>query len=58
MARRPNTRLASEAVRTAVGAELKRLFSNVLREPIPEEMAVLLKQLDQPPEGGQNTDES
>jgi hypothetical protein len=55
MARRPNARLAFEAVRTAVGAELKRLLSNVLSEPIPEEMAELLRQLDQPPpEGSQN----
>jgi hypothetical protein len=59
MVRRPNARLAFEAVRTAVGAELKRLFSNVLQEPLPEEMAELSRQLDQPPpEGGQNTDDS
>jgi hypothetical protein len=58
MARRPNTRFAFEAVRTAIGAELRRLFSNALREPIPEEMAELLRQLDQPPEGTQNTDDS
>jgi hypothetical protein len=57
--RRPNARSALDAVRTAVGAELKRLLSNVVSEPIPEEMAELLRQLDQPPpEGGQNSDDS
>jgi hypothetical protein len=58
MARRPKARLAFDAVRSAIGAELKRLFSNVLREPIPEEMAELLRQLDQPQEGGQDTGDS
>jgi hypothetical protein len=58
MARRPNARLAFEVVRAAVGAELKRLFSEILQEPIPEEMAELLRQLDQPPDGGQHTDDS
>jgi hypothetical protein len=58
MARRPKARSATEAVRAAIGAELKRLFSNVLREPIPEAMAKLLKKLDPPPADGQNTDDS
>jgi hypothetical protein len=56
MARRPNVHTASEAIRAAIGAELKRLFSDVLREPVPEEMARLLRQLDWTPEEGQNTD--
>ncbi|MBO0754376.1 MAG: hypothetical protein J2P54_00825 [Bradyrhizobiaceae bacterium] len=46
MARRGNARSAFEAVRTAIGAELKKLYSDILREPIPDRMAELLKQLD------------
>jgi anti-sigma factor NepR-like protein len=38
-----------KAVRTGIGAELRTLFSDVLREPIPDRMTELLKQLDQPP---------
>jgi hypothetical protein len=56
MARRPNSRLALEAVRTAIGAELKRQFSGVLSEPIPKATAELLGRLDQLPDDGQNTD--
>ena len=35
------------AVRTAIGAELRRLYSDVLREEIPDRMVELLRQLDQ-----------
>jgi Anti-sigma factor NepR len=35
------------AVRTAIGGELRRLYSDVLREEIPERMAELLRRLDQ-----------
>jgi Anti-sigma factor NepR len=56
MARRPNTRSAFETVRTAIGAELKRLYSDVLHEPIPDAMGELLKQLDHPPTSDQNTE--
>jgi hypothetical protein len=35
------------AVRTGIGAELRRLHSDVLREEIPDRMAELIKQLDQ-----------
>ena len=35
------------AVRTGVGAELRMLYSDVLREEIPDRMAELLLQLDQ-----------
>jgi hypothetical protein len=45
-----------KAVLTAIGAELRRLHSDVLREPIPDRMAELLKQLDQPTESSQDTD--
>jgi hypothetical protein len=57
MARRPDTHFALEAVRTAIGAELKKIHSGVLREPIPVEMAELLRQLDQP-RNGQSIDDS
>jgi anti-sigma factor NepR-like protein len=44
--------LASNAARLAVGAELRRSFSDALREPIPDRIAELLKLLDQPIENG------
>ena len=44
-----------KAVLTAIGAELRRLHSDVLREPLPDRMAELLRQLDQP-ESSQDTD--
>jgi hypothetical protein len=34
------------AVRTGIGAELRRLYSDVLHEEIPDRMAELIKQLD------------
>jgi anti-sigma factor NepR-like protein len=40
------------AVRTAIGAELRRLYSDVAREEIPDRMAELLKRLDQLKEAG------
>jgi Anti-sigma factor NepR len=48
MARRPNASADLKAVCTGIGAELRKLLSNVLHEPIPEGMAELLRQLDQP----------
>jgi hypothetical protein len=56
MARRPRPSLASETVRIAIAAELKRLYSNVLHEPIPDRMAELLSQLDQSLENDLNND--
>jgi hypothetical protein len=50
-----------KAVCTGISAELRRLYSDVLREEIPGRMAELLKQLDQPMEaspGGQDTDDA
>jgi Anti-sigma factor NepR len=35
------------AVRTGIGAALRTLYSDILREEIPERMAELLLQLDQ-----------
>jgi Anti-sigma factor NepR len=34
------------AVRTGISTELRKLYSGVLREEIPERMAELIKQLD------------
>ena len=34
------------AVRTGIGMELRKLYSGVLREKIPDRMAELIKQLD------------
>jgi hypothetical protein len=39
-----------KAVRTGIGTELKKLFSEVLREPLTDRMAQLLSQFDQPNE--------
>ena len=35
------------AVRIGIGTELRKFYSDMLREEIPERMAELLKQLDQ-----------
>ncbi len=35
------------AIRTAIGKELRKPYSDVLREEIPDRMAALIKQLDQ-----------
>jgi hypothetical protein len=45
---RPNADL--KAVRTGIGAKLRTLHSDMLREEISDRMAELLKQLDQPTE--------
>jgi hypothetical protein len=39
-----------KTVRTGIGAELRTLHSDVLHEEVPDRMAELLKQLDQPTE--------
>jgi Anti-sigma factor NepR len=49
-----------KAVRTKIGAELRGLHSDVLREEIPERVAELIKQLDQQMEAsprGQDADD-
>ena len=45
---RPNADL--KVVRPSIGAELRTLHSDVLREDVPDKMAELLRQLDQPME--------
>jgi hypothetical protein len=47
------------AIRAAIGAELRRLHSDLLREEIPDRMAELIRQLDPLKEAGprdQDTD--
>jgi hypothetical protein len=39
-------------IRTAIGGELRRLYSDVLRQEIPDRMAELIRQLDQLKEAG------
>jgi hypothetical protein len=49
------------AVRSAIGAELRKLYSEVLHGKIPDGMAELIKQLDQRVEAiprGQDADDS
>ena len=44
---RHGTRADLKAVRTGVGAALRTLHSDVLREEVPDRIAELLRQLDQ-----------
>jgi hypothetical protein len=44
---RPNAGFDLKAVRTGIGAALRTLHSDVLREEVPNRMAELLRQLDQ-----------
>jgi hypothetical protein len=44
-------------VRAAIAAELRRLHSDLLQEPIPKRMAELLKQLDQPTQRDEDSDD-
>jgi hypothetical protein len=48
MARTPDDDF--EATRAAVGVEVRTLFSDILRQPLPADMADLLGRLDQPME--------
>jgi anti-sigma factor NepR-like protein len=47
---RPNAGADLKAVRTGVGAALRTLHSEVVREEVPNKMAELLSRLDQPTE--------
>jgi hypothetical protein len=47
-----------KAVRTGIGAALRTLHSDVLHEPLPDRIAELLRQLDQPPESGDDNDKA
>jgi Anti-sigma factor NepR len=43
----PNAASDWKAVRTSIGAELRTLHAELLREGVPDRMAELLRQLDQ-----------
>ena len=44
---RPNAGFDLKAVRTGIGAALRTLHSDVLREAVPDRITELLRQLDQ-----------
>jgi hypothetical protein len=46
MGRQPRARSHFDSVRTGIGSALQSLHSDVLREPLPERIAELLRQLD------------
>jgi hypothetical protein len=50
VAHRPDPSSQLDAVRTGIGTVLRLNLADLLREPLPEEMAKLLRQLGQPPE--------
>jgi hypothetical protein len=56
MGRRPRADSNFEAVRAAIGTALRSLHFDVLREPLPDRIAELLRQLDQPTESSRDTD--
>ena len=56
MGRRPRADSNFEAVRAAIGTALRSFHSDVLREPLPDRIAELIRQLDQPTESSRDTD--
>jgi hypothetical protein len=58
VAHRSNTCSDFDAVRAGIGAELKGLHSELLRDPVTDLMAELLRQLDNAIENGRKTDEA
>lgn len=47
MGRRPRARSHLDSVRTGIGSALRSLHSDLLREPLPDRIAELLRQLDE-----------
>jgi len=47
MGRRPKRVLSFDSVRAGIGSALRSLHSDVLREPLPDGIAELLRQLDE-----------
>ena len=47
MGRRPSARSPFDSVRAGIGSALRSLHSDVLREPLPDRIAELLRQLDE-----------
>jgi hypothetical protein len=59
MVRRPRARSHFDSVRAGIGIAIRSLHSDVLREPLPDRIAELLRQLDeQLRQLDQNTDEA
>jgi hypothetical protein len=59
MGRRPRVRSQFDSVRAGIGVALRSLHSDVLREPLPDRIAELLRQLDeQLRQLDQNTDKT
>jgi hypothetical protein len=56
MGRGPRARSHFDSVRAGIGSALRSLHSDVLREPLPDRIAQLLRQLDQPTESSRDTD--
>jgi hypothetical protein len=48
---RPSAESDLKAVRAGIGAAIRTIHSDVLREEIPDKIAVLLRQLDEPKDG-------
>jgi Anti-sigma factor NepR len=49
---RPSAESDLKAVRAGIGAAIRTIHSDVLREEIPDRIAALLRQLDEPRDGG------
>jgi hypothetical protein len=49
---RPAAEFDSKAVRTGIGAAIRTIHSDVLREEIPDRITELLRQLDEPKDVG------
>jgi hypothetical protein len=49
---RPRAESDLQAVRAGIGAAIRTIHSDVLREEIPDRMAALLRQLDEPNDVG------
>jgi hypothetical protein len=47
MTHRPNAHAHLDSMRAGIGSLLRSLHSDVLREPLPDRMAQLLRQLDE-----------
>jgi hypothetical protein len=47
MGRRPRARSHLDSVRAGIGSVLRSLHSDLLREPLPDRIAELLRQLDE-----------
>lgn len=56
MVQRPGVSSQFVAVRTAIGNELRTQLADILREPLPDGMVELLRQLDEQTQSRRDTD--